>query len=93
MNAPLKNAEIQTRKTDAISRGVGVMTQIYADKAENAEMRASLKGEAKINEFLDKLKSVNVPAGGNTNSNENNSSESATNQQNTNNNHSPRILK
>ena len=38
MNAPLKNAEIQTRKTDAISRGVGVMTQIYADKAENAEI-------------------------------------------------------
>jgi 4-aminobutyrate aminotransferase len=38
MNAPLKNAAIQTRKTDAISRGVGVMTQIFADKAENAEI-------------------------------------------------------
>lgn len=42
MNAPidkhLKNASIQIRKTDAISRGVGVMTQIYAHKAENAEI-------------------------------------------------------
>ena len=38
MNAPLKNAEIQTRKLDAISRGVGVMTQIYADKSENSEI-------------------------------------------------------
>ncbi len=42
MNAPvdkhLKNASINIRKNDAISRGVGVMTQIYADKAENAEI-------------------------------------------------------
>ncbi|MBW3099186.1 4-aminobutyrate--2-oxoglutarate transaminase [Pseudohoeflea coraliihabitans] len=32
------NSEIQTRKTDAIARGVGVMTQIFADRAENAEI-------------------------------------------------------
>jgi len=35
---PMKNAEISARKGDAISRGVGVMTQIYADRAENAEI-------------------------------------------------------
>jgi 4-aminobutyrate aminotransferase len=34
----MKNAEISARKGDAISRGVGVMTQIYADRAENAEI-------------------------------------------------------
>jgi 4-aminobutyrate aminotransferase len=34
----MKNAEIAARKNDAISRGVGVMTQIYAEKAENAEI-------------------------------------------------------
>ena len=34
----MKNSEISARKNDAISRGVGVMTQIYADKAENAEI-------------------------------------------------------
>ncbi len=34
----MKNAEISVRKVDAISRGVGVMTQIYADRAENAEI-------------------------------------------------------
>lgn len=32
------NTAIQARKTDAISRGVGVMTQVYADKAENSEI-------------------------------------------------------
>lgn len=32
------NSEIQTRKNDAIARGVGVMTQIYADRAENSEI-------------------------------------------------------
>ena len=34
----MKNADISARKTDAIARGVGVMTQIYADKAENSEI-------------------------------------------------------
>jgi 4-aminobutyrate aminotransferase len=33
-----KNAAIQGRKTDAIARGVGMMTQIFADRAENAEI-------------------------------------------------------
>jgi 4-aminobutyrate aminotransferase len=32
------NTEIATRRTDAISRGVGVTTQVYAEKAENAEI-------------------------------------------------------
>jgi len=32
------NAEIETRRQAAMSRGVGVMTQIYVDKAENAEL-------------------------------------------------------
>ena len=32
------NAEIETRRQSAMSRGVGVMTQIYADRAENAEI-------------------------------------------------------
>jgi 4-aminobutyrate aminotransferase len=32
------NNEVATRRTDAISRGVGVTTQVYADKAENAEI-------------------------------------------------------
>lgn len=32
------NADVQKRKTDAIARGVGMMTQIYADRAENAEI-------------------------------------------------------
>ncbi|WP_347312014.1 4-aminobutyrate--2-oxoglutarate transaminase [Defluviimonas sp. SAOS-178_SWC] len=32
------NAEIETRRKAAMSRGVGVMTQIYADRAENAEI-------------------------------------------------------
>ncbi|MGB7263362.1 MAG: 4-aminobutyrate--2-oxoglutarate transaminase [Albidovulum sp.] len=34
----MKNAEIETRRQSAMSRGVGVMTQIYADRAENAEI-------------------------------------------------------
>jgi len=33
-----RNSEIQDRKSDAIARGVGIMTQIYADRAENAEI-------------------------------------------------------
>lgn len=32
------NQDIAERRTDAISRGVGVTTQIYAEKAENAEI-------------------------------------------------------
>ncbi|MGX5831810.1 4-aminobutyrate--2-oxoglutarate transaminase [Mesorhizobium sp. 43Arga] len=32
------NAEIASRRADAISRGVGVTTQIYAERAENAEL-------------------------------------------------------
>jgi 4-aminobutyrate aminotransferase len=32
------NADVQNRKSDAIARGVGMMTQIYADRAENAEI-------------------------------------------------------
>ncbi|MFM2355085.1 MAG: hypothetical protein RLZZ528_821 [Pseudomonadota bacterium] len=32
------NAEIEARRKSAMSRGVGVMTQIYADRAENAEI-------------------------------------------------------
>lgn len=32
------NAEISARRSDAISRGVGVTTQVYAHKAENAEI-------------------------------------------------------
>ena len=34
----MKNAEIALRRDDAISRGVGMMTQIYADRALNAEV-------------------------------------------------------
>ncbi|MBB3312592.1 4-aminobutyrate aminotransferase [Rhizobium sp. BK196] len=34
----MQNLEIASRRTDAISRGVGVTTQIYADKAQNAEL-------------------------------------------------------
>jgi len=34
----MKNAEISARKNEAISRGVGMTTQIYADKAENSEI-------------------------------------------------------
>ncbi|MCO5134035.1 MAG: 4-aminobutyrate--2-oxoglutarate transaminase [Phyllobacteriaceae bacterium] len=32
------NKENETRRKGAIARGVGVMTQVYADKAENAEL-------------------------------------------------------
>ncbi len=32
------NKEIEARRSGAISRGVGVMTQIYAERAENAEI-------------------------------------------------------
>ncbi|MFK8035262.1 MAG: 4-aminobutyrate--2-oxoglutarate transaminase [Hyphomicrobiales bacterium] len=34
----LKNSEIQERKDNAIARGVGVLTQVYADRAENSEI-------------------------------------------------------
>lgn len=34
----MTNAHNAARRTDAISRGVGVTTQIYADRAENAEI-------------------------------------------------------
>lgn len=34
----MHNIEIATRRTDAISRGVGVTTQVYAEKALNAEI-------------------------------------------------------
>jgi len=34
----MQNLEIASRRSDAISRGVGVTTQIYADKAQNAEI-------------------------------------------------------
>jgi 4-aminobutyrate aminotransferase len=32
------NADISTRRSEAISRGVGVTTQVHADLAENAEI-------------------------------------------------------
>jgi len=32
------NAEVAKRRDDAISRGVGMMTQIYADRALNSEV-------------------------------------------------------
>lgn len=38
MPATLKNAEIARRRSDAISRGVGVQTEIYVDRALNAEV-------------------------------------------------------
>lgn len=34
----MKNSEIAVRKNDAISRGVGMTTQIYAARAENSEV-------------------------------------------------------
>jgi 4-aminobutyrate aminotransferase len=34
----MKNAEIAERRDGAIARGVGMMTQIYVDRAENAEV-------------------------------------------------------
>jgi 4-aminobutyrate aminotransferase len=38
MTTTLKNAEIARRRTDAISRGVGVQTEIYVDRALNSEV-------------------------------------------------------
>ncbi len=38
MAATLKNAEVARRRTDAISRGVGVQTEIYVDRALNSEV-------------------------------------------------------
>ena len=32
------NAEVNTRRADAIARGVGMMTQVFADRAENSEI-------------------------------------------------------
>ena len=34
----MQNAEISARKNEAISRGVGMTTQVYAERAENAEI-------------------------------------------------------
>ena len=34
----MSNATISARKTEAIARGVGVMTDVYAERAENAEI-------------------------------------------------------
>lgn len=34
----MKNAEVQVRRGEAIARGVGMMTEIYADRAENSEI-------------------------------------------------------
>ena len=34
----MQNSAIATRRTKAIARGVGMMTQIYAERAENAEI-------------------------------------------------------
>ena len=38
LEAPMKNAEIARRRTDSISRGVGVQTEIYVDRALNSEV-------------------------------------------------------
>jgi len=38
VNAPLKNADLQARKNAATPRGVGVMCDFYAARAENAEL-------------------------------------------------------
>ncbi len=38
MTSTLKNAEVARRRTDAISRGVGVQTEIYVDRALNSEV-------------------------------------------------------
>ena len=32
------NTEIEARRTGAIARGVAVLTEIYAEEAENAEI-------------------------------------------------------
>ena len=34
----MKNADISARRTNAISQGVGMMTQVYVDRAENSEV-------------------------------------------------------
>ncbi|MEV8468831.1 4-aminobutyrate--2-oxoglutarate transaminase [Fluviibacterium sp. DFM31] len=34
----MKNAEVSQRRDQAIARGVGMMTQVYAEKAKNAEI-------------------------------------------------------
>jgi 4-aminobutyrate aminotransferase len=34
----MSNSELESRRSAAISRGVGVMTSVYADRAENAEI-------------------------------------------------------
>lgn len=34
----MKNAEVSKRRDDAIARGVGMMTQVYAERAQNAEI-------------------------------------------------------
>ena len=34
----MQNAAIEARRTEAIARGVGVMTNVYAERAENAEI-------------------------------------------------------
>jgi 4-aminobutyrate aminotransferase-like enzyme len=38
MEPDMLNAEVARRRDDAISRGVGMMTQIYADRALNSEV-------------------------------------------------------
>jgi 4-aminobutyrate aminotransferase len=38
MERLMKNSEIAARKNEAVTRGVGVMTQIYAERAQNAEI-------------------------------------------------------
>jgi 4-aminobutyrate aminotransferase len=38
METQMKNAEVATRRVEAISRGVGMQTQIYVDKALNSEV-------------------------------------------------------
>ena len=43
-----KNKDIEARRVDAISRGVGVMTQIYAERAENSEI-----WDAEGNRYID----------------------------------------
>lgn len=35
----MENAEIAERRKTAIARGVGMMTQVYVERAENAEVR------------------------------------------------------
>ena len=44
----MQNAAIEKRRQSAMSRGVGVMTQIYADRAENAEI-----WDAEGNRYID----------------------------------------